>query len=105
MDDDLDTPGAMAVVFDTVTRANTAISAGDPAAASFVAAVLSMCRAVGLEVRTAGDVPDAVAALAVALDEARAARDFGSADTIRAALQDEGWVVETTKQGTTVRRP
>jgi cysteinyl-tRNA synthetase len=105
MDDDLDTPGAMAIVFDTVTRANTAITAGDPAAASLVAAVLSMCRAVGLEVRTVGDVPDAVAALAAALDEAREARDFGTADTIRAALQDEGWVVETTKQGTTVRRP
>ena len=29
MDDDLDTPGAMAVVFDTVRRANVALDAGD----------------------------------------------------------------------------
>ena len=33
MDDDLDTPRAMAVLFDTVTRANAALDAGDPAAA------------------------------------------------------------------------
>lgn len=104
MEDDLDTPGAIAVVFDTLTRANVAIDAADPSAGSLVAAVLSMCRAVGLELRTEGDVPDDVLAQAHALDEARAAKDFASADTIRAALQSEGWVVETTKQGTSVRR-
>ncbi len=32
MDDDLDTPGATALLFDTVRRANAALDAGDPAA-------------------------------------------------------------------------
>jgi cysteinyl-tRNA synthetase len=104
MDDDLDTPGAMAVLFDTLTKANAAIDTGAPGAAGLVAAVLSMCRAVGFELRAGDEVPDDVAVQARALDEARAAKDFATADTIRAALQHEGWVVETTKQGTTVRR-
>ena len=31
-------------------------------------------------------------------------RDFAVADTLRSALQGEGWVVETTKDGTRVHR-
>ena len=53
---------------------------------------------------SAVDVPDEVAARAVALDEARAARDYAAADEIRAGLQAEGWIVETTAAGTLVRR-
>ncbi len=103
MDDDLDTPRAMAVVFDTVTRANAALDAGDPAAASLVAAVFSMAGAVGLELRAAADVPAEVAAQVQALDAARAVKDFETADALRSALQAGGWVVETSPQGTTVR--
>ncbi len=103
MDDDLDTPKAMAVVFDTVTRANAALDAGDPGAASLVAAVFSMAGAVGLELKTAADVPPEVAAQAQALDAARAVKDFETADALRSALQAGGWVVETSAQGTTVR--
>ena len=106
MDDDLDTPGAMAVVFDAVTRANAAADAGDDdLAAALAAAVFSASRAVGLELRADDDVPEEIAAQARALDEARAAKDYAIADTIRAALQSEGWVVESHAGGTTVRRP
>jgi cysteinyl-tRNA synthetase len=106
MDDDLDTPAAMAIVFDTVTRANAAIDAGSlDLAAELAAAVRSMCHAVGLELRAGGDdVPDDVRARVAALDSARSAKDFATADAIRAALQDGGWVVETSSSGTTVRR-
>ncbi|HKA04554.1 MAG TPA: cysteine--tRNA ligase [Acidimicrobiales bacterium] len=105
MDDDLDTPGAMAVVFDAVTRANAAADAGDlTTAAALAAAVLSAARAVGLDVRGDDEVPDIVVEQVRALDAARAEKDYTTADTIRAALQSEGWVVETTASGTTVRR-
>ena len=104
MDDDLDTPGAMAVVFDAVTRANAAFDAGDlVTGASFAAAVLETCGAVGLALRADDEVPAKVAAKAGALDAARAARDFTTADALRAELQAAGWIVETTKAGTTVR--
>ncbi len=104
MDDDLDTPGATALLFDTVRRANAALDASDPAAASLVAAVHEICIAFGLVLNAGGDVPPADAAKAAALDAARAAKDFAAADSIRADLQAAGWTVETTKAGTTLRR-
>jgi cysteinyl-tRNA synthetase len=104
MDDDLDTPGATALLFDTVRRANVALDSGDGAAPSLVAAVHEMCVAFGLVLNAGGDVPADVAAKAAALDAARAAKDFATADSIRAELQSAGWTVETTKAGTTVRR-
>lgn len=105
MDDDLDTPAATAILFDTVRRANAALDAGDAAAASsLVAAAREICVAFGLELSAGGDVPPEVAERARDLDAARAARDFAAADAIRAELTAAGWVVETSKDGTRVRR-
>ena len=105
MDDDLDTAGAMAIVFDAARRGNAAIDAGDlVTAGSLAATVRDLAAAVGLVLRAGEEVPDDVLATASALDAARAERDFARADALRAELQSAGWLVETTKQGTTVRR-
>ena len=104
MDDDLDTPKATALLFDTVRRANAALDSDDAAADSLVAAVREICAAVGLELAGVVDVDPDVLARASALDAARMAKDFETADKMRADLQAEGWTVETTKDGTTVRR-
>jgi cysteinyl-tRNA synthetase len=103
MDDDLDTPKAMALVFDTVRRANVGLDAGGDVA-PLVAAVREICGALGLELGVVADVPGDVAAKAAALDAARAEKDYAAADALRAELQADGWTVETTKEGTTVRR-
>ena len=104
MDDDLDTPAATALLFDTVRRANAAIDSGDASASALVAAVGEMCRATGLVLAAAADVPSEISAMAARLDAARAAKDFAVADALRAELQAGGWIVETGKGGTTVRR-
>ena len=104
MDDDLDTPGATAILFDTVRRANAALDAADPTAPSLVAAVHQICTAFGLVLNAGGDVPPEAAAKGAALDAARVAKDFATADAIRSELQAAGWTVETTKAGTTLRR-
>jgi cysteinyl-tRNA synthetase len=104
MDDDLDTPGGTALLFDTVRRANAALDSGDPVAPTLVAAVHEICTAFGLVLNAGGEVPVEDAAKAAALDAARAAKDFATADAIRAELQAAGWTVETTKAGTTLRR-
>jgi cysteinyl-tRNA synthetase len=104
MDDDLDTPRAMAVLFDTVRRANTLLDAGDAdGAAPLAAAVGEMCTAVGLQLG-GGELPAEVAARAAEIDEARARKDFAAADEIRAELKAEGWIVETTASGTIIRK-
>jgi len=104
MEDDLDTPGATALIFDTVRRANAAFDADSGDKGPLVAAVHAMCAAVGLVLNTGGDVPADAQAKAAALDAARAAKDFAAADALRAELQADGWTVETTKSGTTLRR-
>jgi cysteinyl-tRNA synthetase len=106
MDDDLDTPAATAGLFACVTDANRMLDEGDEAAAApVVAAWRSMLDAVGLEVRDLPDeVPAAILARAAARDDARAAKDWDAADAIRCELTSDGWVVEDTPQGTSVRR-
>jgi cysteinyl-tRNA synthetase len=94
----------MAHIFDTVRRANTAIDAGEAVAGALVAAVHEMCGALGLQLGSRGEVDADAQALASALDAARAAKDFAKADALRHELQALGYVVETTKAGTALRR-
>jgi len=104
MDNDLDTPQAMGLIFDTVRQANGAIDAGDATAGALVGAVHEICGALGLTLVAASEVDATAQAKAAALDAARAAKDFATADALRAELQADGWLVETTKQGTALRR-
>jgi cysteinyl-tRNA synthetase len=104
MDNDLDTSSAVALLFETVRRANAALDANDASAASLSAAVNEICFAFGLELKQASEIPSEIAERAVALDAARAAKDFAAADALRAELTAAGWIVETNKAGTTVRR-
>jgi cysteinyl-tRNA synthetase len=105
MDNDLDTPAATALMFDTMRRANAAIDGGNATeAASLAAAVREMCAAFGLSITDVGDVDPVMVAKAAELDAARAAKDFARADALRGEIQAAGYVVETTKDGTRVRR-
>jgi cysteinyl-tRNA synthetase len=105
MDNDLDTPAATALMFDAMRRANAAIDAGNTTdSAALAAAVREMCTAFGLTINDVGDVDPAMVAKAAELDAARAAKDFARADALRGEIQAAGYVVETTKDGTRVRR-
>ena len=105
MDDDLDTSNAMAIVFDAARRGNASVDSGDlDHAATLAATVTELCLAVGLVLKVTEDLPAEAVAKAAALDAARAAKDFTAADALRTELQAEGWLVETTKAGTTLRR-
>ncbi len=100
MDDDLDTPGAMAAVFEGVRAANRALDEGDSAAAAgLAAAVREAALAVGLEIAGAVEVPAEIEALAGEREAARRARDFAGADRLRDEIRSRGWVVEDTPGG------
>jgi cysteinyl-tRNA synthetase len=99
MDDDLNTPRATALIFDLVRRAN----AEDDLAAA--AAAVELTGALGLELRVEEDaVDDATLAKMAERDAARSAKDWARADALRAELQEMGWTVEDTAEGTKVRR-
>jgi cysteinyl-tRNA synthetase len=106
MDSDLDTPGALAVLFDALRDANAALDRSErDSAAPLAAAVVELSAALGLRARDEDEEVDAAALDLVRLrDDARRRRDFGAADAIRAQLVERGWVVEDSPDGTRVHR-
>jgi cysteinyl-tRNA synthetase len=99
MDDDLNTPRARSVLFDAVRDGN---KSEDPAT---IAAVFSMCKALGVSLQAGGhEIDEETAALMSARDKARAEKDFATADTLRDELVGRGWTVEDTPGGTRVHR-
>ncbi len=105
LDDDLNTPAAVAALFDGVATANSLADQGDSSAETWAHAVATLFGALGLSL--VGDeepLPSEVADLVVRRDEARARRDWSEADRIRSELESRGWIVEDSSQGTKVRR-
>ena len=106
MDDDLDTPGALATIFELVTAAHSAADADDEdegGRLAHTAAVLAA--ALGVTLRAADtEVDEESARLMAERDEARRARDFARADALRDELVARGWNVEDTANGTAIHR-
>jgi cysteinyl-tRNA synthetase len=106
MDDDLDTPGALAGIFELARAANAAADAGDGTGAEILASTAQdLCSALGLELSPGSQEVDALSAgLAAERDQARARRDFQRADELREQLAELGWTVEDSQEGTRLRR-
>jgi cysteinyl-tRNA synthetase len=106
MDDDLDTPGALAWIFDAVNRAHALGDAGDEqAAAALAGTVALLCGVLGLALNASAAEVDRESQILVAeRDEARAAGDYGRSDAIRDQLTARGWKVEDGPNGTTLSR-
>jgi cysteinyl-tRNA synthetase len=106
VDDDLNTPSAVALLFDLATRANTTADAGDVDGARGIAELLVVLAAsIGLALRGADETLDEPStSLATARDEARSRGDFAEADRLRDELVTLGFVVEDTATGTRIRR-
>ena len=109
MDDDLRTPEAVAVIFDTLHRANIALDEGSVGAAVLAAAVIEFCDALGLAVesgehRIDSDADAAVEDLVARRQAARQSRDWVTADALRDELAALGVLVEDTPAGPVWRR-
>ena len=106
MDDDLDTPGALAGIFDLVSAAHSAADAGAEAEAARLARTAAvLVGALGVPLRGESDeVDEESARLVAARDEARQSRDFARADALRDQLAALGWTVQDTPSGTAIHR-
>ena len=99
-------PGALAGLFETVTRAHACADAGDErhrrCPGPHVGVLLA---ALGLPLAPGDRAVDAeTRRLADARDEARTARDWARADALRDELVAQGWIVEDGPDGTSLRR-
>lgn len=112
MDDDLNTPRALASVHETVREGNTAYADGDDTALrGSLACVRGMLDVLGVDPLDPALAPGADedrwrgvvdALVGIALEQreaARARRDFTAADAVRDQLKQAGVVVEDTPQG------
>jgi cysteinyl-tRNA synthetase len=98
MADDLNTAAALAEVFALAREINAAMADGvlSPAGAARAQAdMTAMCHVLGLDAVTVTEstIPADIVAMAKERQQARAARDFGRADALRAALSERGYEV------------
>jgi cysteinyl-tRNA synthetase len=102
LDDDFDTPGALAVIFGAIRDAR----AHPERARALAAAVRECCeQALGLILPFEHEeLDEKVADLVRQRDAARSRGDYGTGDAIRAQLQEMGYVVEDGPTGTVARR-
>ncbi|WP_292672923.1 cysteine--tRNA ligase [Nocardioides sp.] len=111
MDDDLGTPSAVAVLYDTVREGNRLLAAGEDATA-VAEQVRAMLGVLGLDpadpawpssgggdARLTSAVDALVSGLLQQRAEARAAKDFAAADAIRDRIKAAGIEIEDTPNG------
>jgi len=104
MDDDLNTPEAIAALHSLATDGNKALESGDTAAAGAARSALAAgLRVLGCDPEVGTDASGVVGPLVELLLEqreaARRARDFAAADSIRDRLLEVGVQVEDSAQG------
>ncbi len=107
MNDDLNTPLAVAALFEAVSAANTLGDEGHAVAARRLAlSIDSLFGALGLPLIATSHVIDEVSEkLVLERDAARAAKNWTDADRLRDELVLRGWIVEDGDSGTLIRRP
>jgi cysteinyl-tRNA synthetase len=107
MDDDFNTPQALAVLFEMARVVNEDRERGDaPALAAGAAELRRLGAALGLFTgRSGGAGPSPeVERLVAERTDARAQRDFRRSDELRAEIQRLGWLVEDTPRGPRLTR-
>jgi cysteinyl-tRNA synthetase len=106
MDDDFNTAGAMAAIFEMIHYCNKAIEKEKEIERETLTVmkdtVLELVRVLGLDVEVRGGGDGEAEKLKRERDEARSKKDFAKADQIRQKLQGWGYIVEDTPYGTRV---
>lgn len=106
MDDDLNTPDALAALFDFVREINTLAPQSSRAALEAAAGAFDALTGVLgiLYNRKKDEIPADILALVDERAAAKKAKDWARADAIRAELTEKGYVVEDTPKGPKVSR-
>ncbi len=109
LSDDLNTADALSAVFELVREINTLIAGGNAVKGELKACadifdeltgVLGICYKRDKE----DAIPDEILKLASQRQEARKAKDFVKADALRDKISELGYIIEETRQGTTIKK-
>lgn len=109
LSDDLNTADAISAVFELVREINTLVSGGNAVKGELKACadifdeltgVLGICYNRDKDEA----IPEEIQKLAVQRQEARKAKDFATADALRDKISELGYIIEETRQGTTIKK-
>ena len=106
LDDDLNTPLAVAALFDALSAANSLADSGDEfSALALASSVNALFGSMGLSLLASSDEVDETSkALVTARDTARSEKNWAEADRLRDELVSLGWVVEDSSSGTQIHK-
>ncbi|MBP9751615.1 MAG: cysteine--tRNA ligase [Candidatus Moranbacteria bacterium] len=104
IEDDLNTPLALAALLGFSSKANAALDAGTPIDTKRALAFLSEAFSVFGLVRETVEIPSDVRKLADERETARIAKDFVASDALRDRLLTAGWSIEDTPQGPKLKK-
>ena len=107
MDDDLNTADAITAIFNLVKEANTAVGAGNCSDAALKAALdklLELTDVLGIVTEEKNDIPSEVMDLVNKRAEAKKAKDFALADSLRDQITALGYSVKDTANGPQVEK-
>ncbi len=108
MDDDLNIPLSLSVLYDLITETNKKIAenklnAGD--AKSILGLWEKMNKVFGLVIKTEEvEIPAEIKKLAGEREKARKNKDFVKADDLRKKIEEKGYLVEDTKEGWKIKK-
>lgn len=108
MEDDLNTADAFGVMFELVREINTALTGeyNHSDLECYAAQLDEIAGVLGLlyNLKVEEKIPESVMALVEKRKEARAAKDFATADSLRDQIAEMGYAIEETRQGTIVSK-
>lgn len=109
LSDDLNTADGLSAIFELVREINSLIACGNASkndlkacadAFDELTGVLGIC----YNRKEEEAIPEEIMKLAAERQEARKAKDFAKADALRDKISELGYIIEETRQGTTIKR-
>ena len=107
MDDDLNTPLALSVVYEMITDVNKKIaenSFSSEDAKKTLALWKKMNSVFGFVLSGQAEIPEEIKKLVQERESARQGKDFKKSDDLRALIEKKGYIVEDTKDGSSVKQ-
>ncbi len=107
MDDDLNTPLALSVVYEMITDINKKIaenSFSSEDAKKTLALWKKMNSVFGFVLSGQAEIPEEIKKLVQERESARQGKDFKKSDDLRALIEKKGYVVEDTKDGSSIKQ-
>lgn len=102
MDDDLNTPVALSVLYELITETNKS----NPSNKKEILGLWEkMNKVFGLNIsKEEAELPDQIKKLASERDNAKKIKDFAESDRIRKLIEEKGYTVEDTKEGYKIKK-